>query len=1184
MDTDCCADDTNHQDVNITHYTISNPYHSHCLAGMSNYCNPVYTNAEITKFLAKADNDFRLDPSNTSFLVVLPCWPSAPWWHYTKVYTQVHQYPKGSRIFTCPAADTYNTDELTPAGDEGGPGRVFIQGTPWPVVLLHRDQYTPPQVDGNMLLHLRFGHLGAKHLVSLLDSGIDTGVNADRSQLQQRDPLCSCASCKLAKANRPGPHHARDPADAIDAACLRMSADILGPVEPVAYDGTRYLLGFTVLNNAYTQLYSLKTKDESLTMLYRFIKWLRLHPFKDKFTTRRLHLDNDAVFTSKDFDHVCTENDILTTFAAPYVAQTNSRIEVVWRDHTRMALAFLLQSGIDYKYWPLAYHHSCYIRNRTPQRQLGYNTPFAIAFGHLPDLSRVRIFGCTAFSWVHPGGRKKLDNKSIETVYVGHEEDSPQQYLLLDKSTGKVIHSAKPQFVECLDEQSRRLLSVDLRGLVPTLIAEFGGSQPAPWADGSISSRDIRILDLSAYYDSEDHETVGAVQFISHSHPRGAWTSARSYIGVSPSSYAHLVDFVKHSERLGRLERLRPVFSLVTARLGRAYEPGLVVAVDVTRTDFPDTAYTVATDPAATSGELIDVQVKFVRFGSVSKGGIPSAIAATVSSISTSSAPTPSSSPTTHEAATPTSAADLDTVPYYADYLNYSEPLTYKQAKLLPDFAHWDASVNRELDSLITKGVMQFVDTTALPPGTKTLSTKWVFKLKKDAEGKLDKYKSRLVAKGFLQREGIDYDETFAPASQLNSFRILLTIAANLDLQLSHLDVKTAFLNSDLAENLYIRLPEDATDDKGNSTAKLVKSIYGLKQAAHDWHKTSEKFILNFDNRIKKSSVEPCMYFLVTHNLQVVFLVHVDDYIVASNSRDFTRRFTDKFNSAYGVNDLGKLSHFMQMSVSYENDKMTLSQQRFIEELASKYHMENCKAKDTPMEQHLNLPKQDTFDSNLPFRSLLGSLLWLARGTRPDISFAVSYMSQFANCYGEQHFAALRRVLKYLISTKGKKLEISVIKSKQFVLDVYTDSDWAHDNLDRKSVTGTCIMLNNVPITWTSRKQSIVATSSCEAEYIAASESIKDMLYSYHMLNEIFTVQLPVTMFIDNTGALQLAEKTLNNQRSKHIDVRYHHIRHWVQSKVVKLEKVRSIDNTADIFTKALPTRLHLHHSATFLS
>jgi hypothetical protein len=301
----------------------------------------------------------------------------------------------------------------------------------------------------------------------------------------------------------------------------------------------------------------------------------------------------------------------------------------------------------------------------------------------------------------------------------------------------------------------------------------------------------------------------------------------------------------------------------------------------------------------------------------------------------------------------------------------------------------------------------------------------------------------------------VDYFETFAPCTQLSSFRLILAISIAYNLELTHMDVQTAFLNSDLKEELYIQLPEGAVTEDGHYMAKLKKSLYGLKQAGHDWHSTSEDFILSYDNRLRRSSVEPCLYYFINEDIKIFILTQVDDYIVACNTKNWVLNFITAFNSKYSVNVLGKLSHFMQMEITFEHNRVTLSQQRTIEDLAATFDLTDCKPKTkTPMSETLDLQKLDTCDSTLPYRSLLGSLLWLARGTRPDISYSVSYLSQFSNCCSEEHFSALRRVLKYLIATKEHKLVLPKIKTDQLEITAYSDSDWAGDKLDRKSYTG----------------------------------------------------------------------------------------------------------------------------------
>jgi hypothetical protein len=397
--------------------------------------------------------------------------------------------------------------------------------------------------------------------------------------------------------------------------------------------------------------------------------------------------------------------------------------------------------------------------------------------------------------------------------------------------------------------------------------------------------------------------------------------------------------------------------------------------------------------------------------------------------------------------------------------------------------------------------------------------------------------------------------------------------------------VKTAFLNSDLKHEIYIEFPEGFKTAEGFEHARLLKSIYGLKQAAHDWAEVSDSFIKNYDNCFTRSSIEPCMYYILTSKRIVIILVHVDDYLIASNDQKYVKNFVQAFQDKFGVNVLGKLAHFLQIAIETSKDTITLSQQRFIEELAERYHLNEIKDVHTPMDPTIKLLKEPELTEIHPYRNLLGSLMWLSRGTRPDIAFSVAYLSQFAISYSSEHFKALKRVLKYVITTKDKKLTfVRATPQPKIIVHSYTDSDWATDIVDRKSYSGSTVFVNGNLISWQSKKQKTVSTSSCEAEYVATSETVKCVLHLYYLLSEAFSVHTPVPVYLDNTGAAYLASNPVNNQRSKHIDIRVHHVRDWVKKKLIKIVKVPTADNTADLFTKALPRASHEKFTDQFLT
>ena len=274
------------------------------------------------------------------------------------------------------------------------------------------------------------------------------------------------------------------------------------------------------------------------------------------------------------------------------------------------------------------------------------------------------------------------------------------------------------------------------------------------------------------------------------------------------------------------------------------------------------------------------------------------------------------------------------------------------------------------------------------------------------------------------------------------------------------------------------------------------------------------------------------------------------------------------------------------MSMTRVEDTFELHQRRQIEEIIDQHNEDmTTKTVTSPMERGLNLAKDTEMDPKLPFRRLLGQLLWIARCTRPDILFAVQYLSQFAHCACKDHWMALIRVLRYLKTTIDDKLTLRILdKSPNCNLTIETDSDWASDITDRKSFSGSCVFYNGALLNFLTSKQATVSTSSTEAEYIAASEAVKEGLYFVNLINELTTVNLPVKTYIDNIGAGFIAQNDVNNARTKHIDVRYHLIRDWVAKGTVELFSIGTKDNRADLFTKALPAPLHREHARALLS
>jgi len=513
--------------------------------------------------------------------------------------------------------------------------------------------------------------------------------------------------------------------------------------------------------------------------------------------------------------------------------------------------------------------------------------------------------------------------------------------------------------------------------------------------------------------------------------------------------------------------------------------------------------------------------------------------------------------------------------------LQIPTPRGWRQAKQMGQ--DWIDCTYAELQSILDFGVVVPLAREAIPDGANIIGSQFVYKAKYHRDGSLDKHKSRLVARGDQMIAGMDYTETFAPVSDLTTIRALLSTSLAHNMTPRHVDVKCAFLNSTLNEEVYIRLPDDFTVE-GKGYGRAVKSIYGLKQAAHDWYETQHRFLMSYDSRLQRSDVDPCLYHLTDGDLRVCISTHVDDYIISSTSDQWYEDFAIAFGTAFEITELGVVSHLLQMSVDWDDgETCKLGQERQIMELAHEYGLVDAKPVQTPMAPGLQLPREATCDSTLPYRSLLGSLLWLARNSRPDVYYHVLYLSQFSSCYGAEHYKALKRVLKYLISTSHYRLTYSKPGESTPVIEAYCDSDWAGDESDRKSVSGGLTFLFGNLVSWGSRKQKTVALSSCEAEYMAITEEMKDILYLTHLMEPIVELSYPVTLHIDNMGAGYMAQNAINNQRTKHIDIRYHFIRQHIQDGKVELFYIDTKDNIADCMTKSLTPEIYVRLTRKFM-
>lgn len=490
-------------------------------------------------------------------------------------------------------------------------------------------------------------------------------------------------------------------------------------------------------------------------------------------------------------------------------------------------------------------------------------------------------------------------------------------------------------------------------------------------------------------------------------------------------------------------------------------------------------------------------------------------------------------------------------------------PQHFDDVALCDDESEWRSAINDEVQSLLKNEIWEVVN---YRKGMKLLDSRWIFKKKFNQEKCV--YKARLVAKGYMQKEGVDYVETYAPVARLQTIRILLAIGNKFDLEIEHLDVKTAFLNGDLEEEVFMRPPKGIEIEEGK-VLKLRKSLYGLKQSPRCWNAKFHNVMtkLNF----KRSDAEPCLYIKSSENTVSIIVLYVDDMLFLCNDMNEMNFIKERMTLEFEIKDLGSVENFMGIEIQRDRKHriLTLSQEKYARDILMRFDMIDSKPRAIPIEVNLDLnDENDTVPTEHPYRELLGSLMYLMLGTRPDIAYALNKMSRYQDKATDTHWSYLKSILRYVNGTSDYKL---IYRDDNDVpLSGFADSDWANDKGDRKSTTGFLIQVYGNLVVWCSKKQQLVTLSTTEAEYVAACQAVQESIWVEKLLTDLdIEVKYPIEINEDNFGCVMIS-KNPETKRTKHIDVKFHFLRNLVWEGRYVLTQVSTKDQMADIMTKGL--------------
>ena len=981
--------------------------------------------------------------------------------------------------------------------------------------------------------HRRLGHANYQSIMDMIRNGTISGAPVST----QTPPKCD--SCILGKQTET-PVPKRRKADGKATRRLeKVWVDLSGPMDVKSVHGNYYIMNVIDDFSSYLWSIPLKTKDQAYPEL-RAWELARENETGTKVGTYRT--DNGELKTNEMATWLKSRG-VNHEYSAPHTSAHIGRVERLHRTLMGKAVSMRSYAKLPPTLWDEFYLTAAHLHAKTTTHALKGTTPFELWYKKKPDYSYMREIGCRAFVLIQNKHNPKIYERSIECALIGYDAKS-KTYRCYHKPTGKIISSYHVQFIESHHGHQPELIKNNDAPETPHQLPVAPSGITQNQSTIIVSTRPVQHDDSDDCLPNAQTAPAIPVPPINALEPlpeqlHDAPPPVIPDEPVPPPVPANpIIDGPRRSSRIQQAMANPPQPS----RLGKAVQESRASADRVTTARKTNQPAFWEYANILTSLGMVDNEVdELLHF----------------------------------------LWPDSDLCFNMAENLADNLPNTWDEARQSPEADKWLAAYREELKSLKDMKVYDLVPRDQVPSGQQIRKGKPVFRLKRDENNRPVRYKIRHVFKGFEQIYGRDYTKTTSPTARMESWRLIMHIAACLDWDIQQIDVKTAFLYGLLPEDeiQYMEQPRGFEEPGKESWVwKLKRSLYGMKQSGRVWNQTLNEAMLSWG--FKRLVPDSCVYHRQTSTGLTIAVIHVDDFLLASSSKEENERVKALMRTKWSLSDLGEAKFCLGIAITRDRSKRTisLSQTTLIDKIIHQFGQTDANPVAVPMDPGLKLSRPDLsalseeerqYLSKLPYRSLVGALIYLAIGTRPDIAYAVQQLSQFLDSYTSDHWNAAIRVVRYLKGTRNLQLVLggnSTIKLLGF-----SDSDWANCLNTRRSIGAYTFSLGSGSVTWSVRKQKTVATSSCEAEYVAAFEAAKEALWIRQLLDAI---NIPphdaTTILCDNNAARSLSEDPMLHPRVKHMDIKYHFLRENVQDGKVRLQYIPSNDNVADVLTKPL--------------
>jgi len=837
-----------------------------------------------------------------------------------------------------------------------------------------------------------------------------------------------------------------------------------------------------------------------------------------------LRTDNGSEYVNKAFKERLTSLGIDFQTTCRYSPQQNGAAERLNRTLDEKLMTMKTAGEIPNKLWGELFKTANFLRNRTPSAKLNGKTPFEKWYGLPPPMDHFRVIGCDVYVHVPTELRKALDPKAIKCKMLGYAT-SQKAYRLWDIEKQEIVISR-----DCTFHEDTKSLPYNFKHgnkLNKNEIAYTMDDMESSYNDTVYAQ--VFPKTINAAQDQVAPTPEITYQPIHPQQEDESSDASQSTTSSEADNPAHDTDYYSNDFDSSDTDTVHvPVEAVIPCNAP-------IVEAQQNNTNV---------QPRRSSRlNHTNAQDQFILSSIFGEDPFDSVLSSEMSTESTRFI-----------------------------------PKNHKEAMASEDADKWMLAAMEEMTSLQINNVYSLVKR---PTNKKTIKTRYVYSIKELANGDIDKYKVRYVVKGFNQIHGIDYMETFSPVIKSKSVKILLSMANAEGWQVHQMDVKTAFLNAELTELLYVEQPDGFVNKQYPGYVwKLNKALYGLKQSPREWWLTMRDLLYSLG--FEACNLDPCIFVLVKDGVKSYIGLYVDDLQITGNYLKQINEIKGQFNTRFQMKDLGLVSYMLGLEIKMNTKlkHLTICQEKYVNDLLVQFELDTLRPVSIPMDPSTKLSIQSCPElgspeykemQHKPYRELVGALMYLACATRPDISHAVGEVARFVCNPGMNHWKAVVYICRYLVGTANYGLHFDGNVKDGGQVHGYSDADWGGDVDTRRSKTGYAIFMNGGCASWRSKLQKCISQSTLEAELVAANETGRELVWARGVATELGYQQRTSTLFEDNQPCIATSKNPIINDRVKHIDIKYHWIREEVAAGSFTLIYCPTADMTADILTKALP-------------